>query len=138
MLDQFWKRQSESVQCALLHFRVRQWVSTSLFSPWPCLCRSLPPTPTQRVDVLNYTGDGSGSSAGNRDFAFGQAGDVPVVGDWNGDGKAKAGIFRSGLWALNYNGDEDGFSASNHYYSFGPPADGPVAGDWNGDQRSKV
>jgi hypothetical protein len=32
------------------------------------------------------------------------AGDIPQVGDWNGDGRTKVGIFQSGFWALDYNG----------------------------------
>jgi hypothetical protein len=35
----------------------------------------------------------------------GAAGDIPVVGDWNGDGLEKIGIFRSGMWYLDFNGN---------------------------------
>ncbi len=33
------------------------------------------------------------------------AGDVAIVGDWNGDGRIKTGIFRNGVWILDVNGD---------------------------------
>src|SRR5690606_29187952 len=32
--------------------------------------------------------------------AFGAAGDVPLVGDWNGDGKADLGVYRQGTFLL--------------------------------------
>ena len=34
------------------------------------------------------------------------AGDIPVVGNWNGsaDGKSKIGVFRNGTWYLDYPG----------------------------------
>jgi hypothetical protein len=38
-------------------------------------------------------------------YSFGQAGDKPVVGDWDGSGpQNKIGVFRSGLWLLDYSG----------------------------------
>jgi len=43
----------------------------------------------------------------DKTFSFGKPGDVPVTGDWNGDGSADAGVFRpsNGNWYLNYNKD---------------------------------
>src|SRR5262249_37345127 len=32
-------------------------------------------------------------------FFLGQTGDIPVAGDFNGDGVVEIGIFRNGLWA---------------------------------------
>ena len=32
---------------------------------------------------------------GDRRFEFGKAGDLPVVGDWDGDGKDDVGLYRS-------------------------------------------
>src|SRR5260370_27844342 len=75
---------------------------------------------------------------GIRDYLFGQAGDIPAVGDWNGDGTAKVGIYRNGLWVLNYTGDGSGSSADNRYFAFGQAGDIPVVGDWNGDGKAKV
>ena len=43
---------------------------------------------------------------GDSSFAvFGVPGDVPVMGDWNGDGRLKVGVFRKGAWFLDWNGN---------------------------------
>ena len=36
---------------------------------------------------------------------FGLPGWTSVVGDWNGDGKTKIGIYKDGVWYLDYNGN---------------------------------
>jgi hypothetical protein len=65
--------------------------------------------------------------------------DVPVVGDWNGSGTSKIGIFRAGfLWILDSNGNGS-FDAADAVFPFGGIAgDVPVVGDWNGTGPSKV
>jgi hypothetical protein len=76
-------------------------------------------------------------------FAFGGVpGDIPLSGDWNGDGHTKAGIYRSsnGVFILDYDGDGQ-FTSADKVYNLGvgtQPGDVPVAGDWNGDGRTKV
>jgi hypothetical protein len=69
-----------------------------------------------------------------------QAGDVPVVGDWNGDGKTKVGLFRQGFfWILDTNGNGTFEQGVDQTFAFGGvPGDQPVVGDWNGDGRSKL
>ncbi|HWA98246.1 MAG TPA: VCBS repeat-containing protein [Pirellulales bacterium] len=70
-------------------------------------------------------------------FAFGSADDVPVVGDWNGDGIDQVGVFRRGRWVLDLNGDGrfDGADAS---FEFGVEHDVPVVADWNNDGITEV
>jgi len=96
--------------------------------------------------VLDYNGNGmwDGGLGSGLDLwaSLGQAGDIPVVGDWNGSGTKKIGIFRPGttaMWLLDYNGDFqwDGTPADRLIY-LGQSGDIPVAGDWNGDGRDKV
>ncbi len=76
-------------------------------------------------------------------FAFGGVpGDIPITGDWNGDGRTKVGVYRpsNGLFILDTNGDQQ-FDAGDAVYNLGvgiDPTDKPVVGDWNGDGRTKV
>ncbi|HEX2229509.1 MAG TPA: hypothetical protein VHM64_20425 [Candidatus Binatia bacterium] len=68
---------------------------------------------------------------------FGQNGDIPVAGDWDGSGKTKIGIFRpsSGQWFLdkNGNGQLDSCGIDICINGFGKPGDKPVVGKWLGD-----
>ena len=73
----------------------------------------------------------------DRQMVLGQAGDTPVAGDWNGDGRTKAGIFRAGLWVLDYNGDGM-WGPGDRAIVLGQAGDIPLVGDWNGDGRAKV
>ena len=85
---------------------------------------------------LDYNGNGAWDGCSiDRCYAnsFGQAGDFPAAGDWNGDGKAKVGVFRNGTWYLDYNGNGawDGCGVDRCYFnSFGQAGDWPVAGKW--------
>lgn len=70
-------------------------------------------------------------------FHYGSDGDVPVTGDWNGDGVATIGLFRGGLWILDTNGNGR-WDAEDQVVDFGQPGDIPVVGDWNGDGIDQV
>ena len=65
---------------------------------------------------------------------------VPVVGDWNGDGRTKIGWNVNGFWALDYNGNGnwDG-SPTDIFAGFGGnPGETPIVGDWSNSGRDKV
>lgn len=90
---------------------------------------------------LDYNGNGKWDGCQQQDGgqdqclfnSFGQAGDLPAAGDWNGDGKAKVGVFRAGTWYLDFNGNGawDGCGVDRCYVgSFGQQGDLPVAGKW--------
>jgi hypothetical protein len=70
-------------------------------------------------------------------LSYGQAGDIPIAGDWTGSGVKRIGVFRSGLWILdtNNNGILD---AGDKVVSFGQAGDIPVIGDWNGTGAIKL
>lgn len=72
------------------------------------------------------------NSAGPVDITieFGSVGEIPVVGDWDGDGIDEIGTFRGGQWKLrrSLNG-----SPSFDTVEFGQAGDLPIVGDWNGD-----
>jgi hypothetical protein len=62
----------------------------------------------------------------------GEAGDLPVIGDWNGTGISKIGVFRptTGEWFLDSNGNGKWDDGIDLYLSYGGPGDVPVVGKW--------
>ena len=59
----------------------------------------------------------------------GLPGDLPVVGDWAGNGSSKIGFYRNGSWYLDYNGNGiwDGCDVDECFQFFGGiPSDLPV------------
>jgi hypothetical protein len=76
---------------------------------------------------------------------FGQAGDLPVTGDWNADGFDTIGVFRPGAGQFLLNNDQ--LSTVNFTtltlqpqitVNFGIAGDQPVAGDWDSDGEDSV
>jgi hypothetical protein len=63
-------------------------------------------------------------------IVFGNPGDYPLAGDWNGDGVDSVGIYRNGVFYLR-NSNTTGFA--DIIVPFGNPGDQPIAGDWDGD-----
>jgi hypothetical protein len=66
---------------------------------------------------------------------FGVPGDIPVIGDWDGDGVHTIGVVRGNRWLLR-NSNRAG--SPDHDFVFGQPGDIPVVGDWDGDGRTGV
>src|SRR6202044_2221877 len=71
---------------------------------------------------------------------FGLPGDVPVVGDWNGNGTLKIGVFRPStqMWYLDSNGNGVYDPGVDIAGQLGIPGDLPVVGDWTGSGTTKV
>ena len=64
-------------------------------------------------------------------FGYGRTGDIPIVGDWNGDGIDTHGVFRGdGQWIIS-NGVNGGPQSAS--FGYGRTGDIPIVGDWNGD-----
>ena len=86
-------------------------------------------------------------TAGNPDieFAYGGPGDIPVVGDWTGSGRARIGVYRppgtpfnnttGGQWLLR-----EELTAGNPdiEFAYGGPGDIPVVGAWTGPVKDAV
>jgi hypothetical protein len=70
------------------------------------------------------------SGAADMAFNFGNPGDYPVAGDWNGDGIDTVGSYRNGVFYL---GNSNSTSPAQLVIAFGNPGDQPIVGDWNGD-----
>jgi hypothetical protein len=60
-------------------------------------------------------------------FEYGRAGDIPVAGDWNGDGVTTIGVVRGGQWLLR-NSNTPG--PADVTFNFGQAGDIPVTGRW--------
>jgi outer membrane protein assembly factor BamB len=90
---------------------------------------------------MNNNGTWDGNSI-DKEFYWGKIpGDIPVTGDWTGDGITETGIFRGlGYWYLdmNNNGTWDGNSIDKEFYWGKTPGDIPVTGDWNGDRITET
>jgi hypothetical protein len=74
------------------------------------------------------------NTGGNADTTFGYgnvAGDIPVVGDWNGNLNDTIGIYRNGVFYLR-NSNTNGIADTTFVYG-NLAGDTPVAGDWNAD-----
>ncbi|HEY0457869.1 MAG TPA: hypothetical protein VGC97_01885 [Pyrinomonadaceae bacterium] len=64
----------------------------------------------------------------------GAAGDVPVSGDFNGDGVDTVSTFNNGVWKIqNFNVIVGAYSTGPTTVNFGNAGDLPVTGDWNND-----
>ena len=65
-------------------------------------------------------------------FFFGNPGDYPFMGDWDGDGIETPGLYRQSdgfVYLTNTNST----STADISFFFGNPGDIPIAGDFNGD-----
>ncbi len=91
--------------------------------------------------ILDYNGSGSWEWPGDRAQAFADAGDTPLVGDWNGDGCDQVGVHRrrgdAGLFLLDQDGNGT-FDDHDTVLEFGYGTDTPLVGDWNGDGRDQI
>jgi hypothetical protein len=83
-----------------------------------------------RFYIINELGqDGGGLGAAEFSFLFGDAGDKPVVGDWDGDGVDEIGLHRESTGFFYYRNTLSTGIADGQFY-FGDPGDRLVAGDW--------
>jgi hypothetical protein len=71
--------------------------------------------------------------------AFGAPGDLPIVGDWDGDGTTTIGLYRpstSTFFLRNTN--TAGFPDVIVSFGDGPGGDLPIVGDWDGDGDTTI
>ncbi len=68
------------------------------------------------------------NGTGNTSIVFGSATDIPVTGDWNGDGFWDVGVFNGSARLFRL---KNGSTTTS--VAFGSGADVPVTGDWDGN-----
>jgi len=91
-------------------------------------------TPTRLIQIRGntwYLRDSLSSGVFTSSFVYGQVGDLPISGDWDGNGTNTPGVVRGNVWYLRNSA------------SAGPPdltftygdrtSDAPVVGDWDGN-----
>jgi hypothetical protein len=94
--------------------------------------------PTKLNFYLDYNGSGTWDGRAGGDLLYrlgGKTTDLPIVGDWNGDGMDEIGVFRNRNFLIDYNanGHWDKQAGGDQVFAFGAFGDLPIIGDWNGD-----
>ncbi len=87
---------------------------------------------TGRVYVINQLGaDGHGLGAADFHYPLGEPGDVPLAGDFNGDGVDTVGTYRpeDSTFSLP---DHLGPTPPSRAFAYGDTGDRPLVGDWAG------
>jgi hypothetical protein len=74
-----------------------------------------------------YLRDATTTGVADRSFSYGGADDIPIVGDWTGQGADTPGVVRGNTWYLR-NDARSGIADNS--FSFGNPGDVPVVGRW--------
>ena len=83
-----------------------------------------------RFYIMNELGENEGGlGAADYSFLFGNPGDKPVVGDWDGDGIDEIGLHRESTGFFYYRNTLTTGIADGQFF-FGDPGDRFVAGDW--------
>lgn len=126
----------EHLELSLLQ---RHWVATVTVAMFVSLIAPLAPaSAAQESDWPVVVRDGTwhlrqAYTAGDptASWNFGESTDIPLFGDWDGDGVASSGVYRDGAWFLtNTNGSS---VADIEFFYGGRSGDFPVVGDWDGD-----
>jgi hypothetical protein len=102
-----------------------------------------PPASPSTISVFRNGGwyfDSNGDriwSTGDTTGWFGATGDLPVAGDWDGNGKDEVAVFRNGGWY--FDADGCGYWCTGDTTGwFGTSGDRPVAGDWDGNGKDEI
>ena len=83
----------------------------------------------QKFYLFTITCTGSPMGAAQIEFLFGNPGDKPVAGDWDGDGIDEAGLHRETTGFFYWRNTLDTGTASGEIF-FGDPDDRFASGDW--------
>ena len=89
-----------------------------------------------QIFIVNKLGQNNqGLGAAEVSYFFGNPGDKPFVGDFDGDGIDTVGLHRESTGLVYFNNQHVSKAAESQFI-FGDPGDIIVAGDWNGDGKS--
>ena len=103
--------------------------------------KNIPPQPEQAamgVRRLKRTSQGqTRADLIDHVFHYGSPRDIPVVGDFNGDGTDTIAVFNAGTWYEDIDGDGK-WTKADKSTQFGQAGDIPVVGDFNGDGVDEI
>jgi len=87
----------------------------------------------QTFYIINELGASDrGLGAADFSYVFGNPGDTPFVGDFDGDGVETAGLHRESTGLVYFRNSHTQGNADSQFI-FGDPGDRLIAGDWNND-----
>jgi hypothetical protein len=118
--------------------RIRSVLMTVAFATSLVMVLGLPTAGALTPDDVGLVDPQSGQwhlegSDGNIvSFYFGNPGDYPFIGDWDGDGIETPGLYRQ-TDGYVYLRNSNSQGAADIRFFFGNPADVPIAGDFNDD-----
>ena len=102
------------------------------------LASYLPPAfaqPTGLVTAQWFLRNTSTSGVADETLVYGDRGDIPLTGDWNGDGTDTIGVQRGPFFLLR-NSNTNGVADIG--FQYGDDGDAAVVGDWNGDGTDTI
>ena len=83
--------------------------------------------------IINELGtNGGGLGAADFSFVYGNSGDTPIAGDWDGDGTDTIGVYRPATGQILQRNSNSAGPADNTF-QYGSPGDAYVMGDWDGN-----
>lgn len=93
---------------------------------------------TATFHIVNQLGsDDTGLGAADHSFVFGNVGDTPFSGDFDGDGVTEVGLHRASSGFVYFRNTLDTGIADLQFF-YGDPGDVILAGDWDGDGDDTV
>ena len=103
--------------------------------------KNVPPKPqeaTSGLRLLRHTAEGATrADVIDHVFRYGAGAQLPVTGDWSGDGIKNIGVFQDGRWRLDADGDGR-WSEHDRAFEYGQPGDLPVVGDFDGNGIDEI
>lgn len=93
---------------------------------------------TGEAFIINRLGNGqAGLGPASTSYFFGNPGDTPFVGDFDGDGVDTLGLYRESNGFVYFSNSHSLGPAERSFF-YGDPGDRIVAGDWTGQGRDTV
>ncbi len=108
--------------------------TASIATPTPTPTSTPPPYHPDTIGVYSkgvfYLRNSNTAGPADITVAFGAPGNLPVVGDWNGDGVYPIGVYiiELGVFLLR---DSNTPGNADHAFVMGNPSDEPIAGKWD-------